>query len=177
MADAAELSDAQSRFFMKLVEQTAGDPQKQVSMYQIGEATGLNKSEASRISEDLMAFGLVEIRTLAGAIGLTAAAGLPSAAAPESTGVALGDTRLLRAEARAATEELLAQIKAAVAGLKLDFDDMTEMTADIRTIEAQLTSSRPKTTILRETLTSLRRLLQDRNADHPLCRQLQNILR
>lgn len=174
----AERDDTHQRFLAALIEKAAGDTQKQVSMYQIGTAMELSKAETSRIAEDLMVDGLVEIRSLSGAIGLTPAAVSdysPESHAPAGA-VVLGNSKQIKAEALPVLENLLKEIKNKVAGLTLDFDDMSECTADIRTIEAQLASSRPKTAILRAILESLLELMQRRHGPEQLRRQLENFL-
>ena len=44
--------------------------------------------------------------------------------------------------------------------IELDFDGLSELMADLKTIDAQLGSSRPKTAIIRECLRSLKSILE-----------------
>jgi hypothetical protein len=46
-------------------------------------------------------------------------------------------------------------LKAQAGNLGLDFDTLSELMADVKTIAAQLASSRPKTAIIKECLRSL----------------------
>jgi len=48
----------------------------------------------------------------------------------------------------------------AVGNLGLDFEGLSELMADLKTIDAQLSSSRPKTAIIRECLRSLKETLE-----------------
>jgi hypothetical protein len=54
---------------------------------------------------------------------------------------------------------LTAEIKGDTGRLGLEFDQLNELVADIKTIETQLTSTRPKTAIVRECFRSLKDLL------------------
>jgi hypothetical protein len=47
-----------------------------------------------------------------------------------------------------------------VSNLGLDFDGLSELMADLKTIDAQLGSSRPKTGIIRECLRSIKAVLE-----------------
>ena len=61
-----------TRQFLDLIRQKAGENlDLQVSMYEIGEALGLDRQQSAATAEDLMAEGIVEIRTLAGGIGFS----------------------------------------------------------------------------------------------------------
>jgi len=59
-------------FLDELYRQTQGDPSIMVSMYEIGEALGLDRNASLRTAEDLLGTGLAEIKTLNGGIGITA---------------------------------------------------------------------------------------------------------
>jgi hypothetical protein len=59
-------------FLAELYRQTQGDPSIMVSMYEIGEALGLDRKASLRTAEDLLGTGLAEIKTLNGGIGITA---------------------------------------------------------------------------------------------------------
>ena len=51
-------------------------------------------------------------------------------------------------------------LKSSLKDLHLKVDDMAEVVADVETIESQLKSSRPKGTILHESLKSIRNILE-----------------
>jgi hypothetical protein len=59
-------------FLVELYLQTQGDPSIKVSMYDIGETIGLDRTVSSRTAEELIGTGLAEIKTLNGGIGITA---------------------------------------------------------------------------------------------------------
>ncbi len=160
------LEERDRTFLLALFDLNLGDPARQASMYLIGEQMGLEKSEARQTAENLMGEGLVEIRTLAGAVGLTADGVARSVAlgAPPPPGTApaaprLGSDPLLADAPRGALEEILSSVRGRSASLALGFEAMGELVADMRSIEAQLASPRPKTAILRECLRSVAAVL------------------
>jgi hypothetical protein len=158
--------DAQtSRFFMAFLKETSGDTALQVSMYDIGERIGIDRNEASRATENIMAEGLAEVRTLSGGIGITqkgidAAAGLGCGGNPEQIALyGLGSGALLEAGALQSVETVVASLKIQARSAGLGFEALAELVADLRTIDAQLASSRPKTAILRACFKSILGLL------------------
>ena len=146
---------------IQLFEQTRDDQSVQVSMYYIGSLLGLERDAAARVAEELIGLQMIEIKTLAGGIGISATGsemvqgliGPLAAGAGEITG--LGDEPLLNSASRQALEQIVADIKDQVGALGLDFDALTELMADLKTIDAQLESSRPKTAIIRQCFVSI----------------------
>jgi hypothetical protein len=150
--------DASARdLLMALNQSTAGDPEAQVSMYTLGETIGLDRDASAKAAEDLIALGIVEIRTLSGGIGLSEAG---VAALTDNQGQAqtqrLGTDSPLDAARCEMVEGILTRLKSEMGRSGLDYECLAAMVADIRTTEAQLTSPRPKTAIVRECLASLR---------------------
>ena len=154
------------QFLIQVFEQTCGDPSVQVSMYDIGGRLGLERDAASRVAEELMGLQLVEIRTLSGGIGISAAGSemvqelIGPLAADVGESTKLGDENLLNSANRQAVEQIVAEIKDQAGKLGLDFDTLAELMADLKSIDAQLGSSRPKTAIIRECLHSLSGVLK-----------------
>lgn len=154
------------QFLIQVFEQTGGDPSVQVSMYDIGGRLGLERDAASRVAEELMGLQLVEIRTLSGGIGISAAGSemvqdlIGPMAADVDEPARLGDETLLNSANRQAIEQIVAEIKDQAGKLGLDFDTLAELMADLKSIDAQLGSSRPKTAIVRECLHSLSGVLK-----------------
>ncbi|WP_373498597.1 hypothetical protein, partial [Desulfococcus sp.] len=66
-----ELEEDQKQFLLALYDGLGGSTSKQMSMYDIGTAMGLEKPESLKIAESLMGLDALEVRTLAGGIGLT----------------------------------------------------------------------------------------------------------
>ena len=156
-----QLNETGRQFMIQLFEQTGGDSSVQVSMYEIGKHIGLERDAASKVAESLMGLQLVEIRTLSGGIGISAAGSemvhsiIGSTAPDAGAALKLGHDRLLSSAGRRALEQVVAEVKDQIGALGLDFDTLSEMMADLKTIEAQLGSPRPKTAIVRECLRSM----------------------
>jgi hypothetical protein len=161
-----QLDETSRNFLLRVYEQTEGDPARQVSMYTIGTDLALDREAASRVAEQLIGSEMVEIRTLSGAIGITDAAaqeidalGLGRSQAAGGF-VGLGGAALVGPEARKSVNHATAEIKRCAGSLGLDFERLTELTADLKTIDGQLESPRPKTAIVRECFRSLAQVLQ-----------------
>ena len=71
----------------------------------------------------------------------------------------LDDAPLLNTSGRQAVERIASELKDQTGSLGLDFDTLTELMADLKTIDAQLGSSRPKTAIIRACLRSILAIL------------------
>ena len=69
----SEPGETGQQFMIQLFEQTRGDQSVQVSMYDIGGLLGLERDAACRVAEELIGLQMVEIRTLSGGIGISAA--------------------------------------------------------------------------------------------------------
>jgi hypothetical protein len=151
------------KYLGELLQRTQGRTDAQVSMFDIGAVMGLEKDAARRTAEDLIAEGLVEIKTLSGAIGITPQGiemAQKSSGVDSGADLALGDTPVLDDQGRKALDNVLTAIKDHLARTPTPFDRLEEMVVDIKTIEVQLLSPRPKTAIIRTILHSMREGLQ-----------------
>jgi len=160
-----DMDEAGRQFLKRLFEQTEGQSSRQVSMYDLGAALGWDREAASRAAQDLMACGLVEIRTLSGGVGISAdgAAMMQSTLGSGNRGATmarLGNRRIMDKADCQAVERVCDDIKAQAGSLGLDFDTLAELMADLKTIADQLGSSRPKSAIVREGLRSLEGVLK-----------------
>jgi hypothetical protein len=160
-----EFDGSVREFLVQLFEQTKGDPSLQTSMYAIGASLGWERDTASRAAQDLMGLGLVEIRTLSGGISLSAEGvdtvrELRSASSQDTNLSRLGTERLMDKNTCQAVAQVCEGVKAQAGSLGLDFETLSELMADIKTIACQLDSSRPKTAIVRECLRSLEVVLE-----------------
>jgi hypothetical protein len=165
MATLDEVNEPARRFLTRLFELVGGQTSRQISMYDIGMELGWERDAASQTAQDLMADGLVEIRTLSGAIGLSAAGAeaVGAAAAPGSPTSALprlGAGRILDAPACQAVAQLCDGLKTQAGSLGLDFDGLAELVADLKTVADQLGSPKPKTAVVREVLRSIEGVLK-----------------
>ena len=154
------------RFLVELYLRTQGDPSIKVSMYDIGEDLGLDRKASLRTAEDLIGTGLAEIKTLSGGIGITSD-GVTQAqqlgAAVEEDGIsftALGHAPVLDETGRQLVEQISTELKSQMGEKGLDFDSLAELMADLKSIDAQLSSPKPKTAIIRECFQSIKGVLQ-----------------
>jgi hypothetical protein len=160
------LNDIEHQFLLRLYEETNGDPAVKVSMYDIGSALGLDRDAASRVAQDLIGSELIEIRTLGGGISISAEglaqiqSLIAGKEAADSLPATLPDDAVMNSAAAQSIEQVSNLLKAQVGQLGLDYDGLTELTADLKSMDAQLASSRPKTAVVRECLRSIRDNLQ-----------------
>jgi hypothetical protein len=177
----SELNDATRQFMIHLFEQTNGDQSMQISMYEVGASMDLDRDAASRVAEQLMGLQLVEIRTLSGGIGISAAGSeimqelLGPTDMPSGPTARLGDEPILTLAGRQAVVEIVHDIKRDTGTLGLDFDTLSELMADLKAIDAQLESSRPKTAIVRECLVSISDVLNTKS-NSSLIGKVKNLL-
>jgi hypothetical protein len=163
----SELDETGRQFLIQLFEQTGGDPSAQVSMYDVGEGLGLDRDSSSRTAETLIGMQMAEIRTLSGGIGISRegaseAKRLTGGATPaDDLPNTLSDQSVMDPVSCQGVEQIAGEIKNQTGNLGLDFDRLSELMADLKTIDAQLGSSRPKTAIIRECLRSLKEILED----------------
>ncbi len=161
-----EVDETGKQFLIQLFEKTRGDSSVQVSMYDIGGLMGLERDAAARVAEKLIGSQLVEIRTLSGGIGISAAGSelvqdlIGPLASDAGKSTKLGEEPLLNSAARQAVEQIVTEIKDQVGTLGLGFDPLAELMADLKTIGAQLESSRPKTAIVRQCFVSIGNVLK-----------------
>lgn len=164
-----DLDELQGRNFLdELYRQTKGDTTVQVSMYEVGATLGLNKGEAGSLAESLIVDGLVELKTLAGGIGITneglASLGLAAPAGPAAGAeFSLSHGPVAIEKDRQTVAELVRQIKDSLPGRSLPYDSLEEIVIDLKTVELCLLSPKPKIAVLRELFRSLHDVLA--NAD------------
>ena len=169
------------QFLIQLFNQTKGDSTVQVSMYDVGDQLGLEREIASSVAQELIGSRLVEIRTLSGGIGISAdgsrmAKKLMGSEAPDDDEfLQLDDTPLLNASGRQAVEQIVSELKIQAGSLELVFDSLAELMADLKTIDAQLGSTRPKTAIIRECLFSVLAVLKN-SGDHKSAGRIRTLV-
>ena len=163
----SELDESGQQFLIQLFEQTRGEPSAQVSMYDVGKDIGMDRDTSSRVAEILIGLQLVEIRTLSGGIGISAEGAdevkslMGGTARTDELFRRLTDQPVMDQINSQAVEQIAAELKSKAGNLGLDFEGLSELMADLKTIDAQLSSSRPKTAIIRECLHSLQQILGD----------------
>lgn len=165
----SDLDDLGQQFLSKIFEQTNGDVAMQVSMYDIGDLLGMDRDTASAVAQELMGRQLAEIRTLSGGIGISADGSarvreiMGPTASDSSESASLGNTSVLNSGGRQTVDRIVVELKNQTGSLGLDFDTLSELMADLKTIEAQLDSTRPKTAIIRACLGSVLDVIEKTN--------------
>lgn len=155
-------------FLNQLYTMSQGDPGSQVSMYDIGAALGLEKSEAGSLAESLFIQDLAELKTLSGGIAITEsglkALGRSLPGTSQEPALTLGRDPVLDPEKKEMVAGLLAEIKTVLEKETKTYGWVEEVVMDIKTMEVQLLSPKPKTGIVREIFTSLHRNLKQTGA-------------
>ncbi|SDU54783.1 hypothetical protein [Desulfobacula phenolica] len=147
-------------YLFELYTVTQGDPKAQVSMYDVGATLGLEKTDAGAMAEDLFIRGFAELKTLSGGIGITVQ-GLeeldvqPDPVICNDDSLVLGKSTVLENKGQKAVEKILQDIKASLVQTSPTYEKLEEIVMDIKTIEIQMLSPRPKTAVIREVLRSL----------------------
>lgn len=158
----SELDENGRTFLLSVYRHTKGNPAKKVSMYDVGSELGIDRTAASRLAEDLMGWLMLEIRTLSGGIGITPSAVEEIEASefgrsePPAKALCLGTDRVISNEVRQAVEQVTNALKQQAGSIGLPFEALAEVTADLKTVDAQFESSRPKTAIVRTCFQSLK---------------------
>ena len=160
-----DLDDICINFLLELYNQTGGESSVQVSMYDIGTALNLDREATSRAAEELIGWELADIRTLSGGIGISPggiekARLLTGGSNSEERAFTLGDEPVLSDTGRGKIEKITLDLKGRAGSLDLSFEVLDEFMADIKTIDAQLGSPKPKTNIIRECFRSLMEVVQ-----------------
>ncbi len=152
-------------YLFQLYSMAKGDPQAQVSMYEVGEALGLARSEAGSLAEALFIEEYAELKTLSGGIGITRK-GLKALDMKidytGDTSLQLGSGPVMEAQGKEGLEEILKELKAFMGGAGKPYGQLEEMVMDIKTIEIQMLSPHPKTGIIREVLKSIAQILSEK---------------
>ncbi|RZW21270.1 MAG: hypothetical protein EX260_06000 [Desulfobulbaceae bacterium] len=149
-------------FLERLCQMSDGDVSKEVSMYEIGGSMGLDRPEAGALAEELIIDGYAELKNLTGGISITPAGlrllNLDTGGHGEGQGedqFVLGDGEAVTPEGVEAIEGLVEEIRKAVGEGRFTYSQVEELVIDLKTLQIQLLSSRPKTNIVREVLRSL----------------------
>lgn len=171
-----ELTPEEHQFLMALRDKLGGDLSGCASMFDVGETLGLDRAASSRIAENLMALEMVDIRTLAGAIGLTqAAAEIIDTTGGKDAAAGLGPGPVIHDTGLQAVETMTVDLKSRIGDMGLEFERLSELTADLKSIDAQLSSPRPKTAILRACFESIADVLSE-SGKSDVCERICSLL-
>lgn len=161
-------------YLTELCTRTQGDIGVQVSMYDVGEAIGMEKAEAGMMAEELIVQGFVELKSLSGGIGITSQ-GVEMVQGPAvgprigtDTSMQLGNALVLEESGRQAVEKIVGEIRNACVQRNATYAQLEEIVIDIKTIETQMLSPNPKIAVIREVLRSLHKTLMSLNGNNAL---------
>jgi hypothetical protein len=186
MPTVEELRADRFRFLKSLYEACGGDEYSFISKFAIGESLGFDRGYTSNIAQYLKGESLIEFRALGGIISIshngirevedaishpeqpthyfpavnniTIGTMINSSiqqASPDATQVfSQGETRAVE------LRQLVNEIKNSLGQLNLPPEAQQDVAADIATLEAQLSSSKPKTVIITESLATIRNVLE-----------------
>jgi hypothetical protein len=176
----SSLDESGKQFLLQLFKVSNGDSSAKVSMYEIGEALEMDRGQANFITTELVGFDYVEIRTLSGGIGITeqgidAARNLGAEGGKQDDIPRLGKESILSELNKNACDIIVANIKSKASKLSLNFDAMAEIMADLKTIDAQLSSPKPKTIIIRESFRSVQTVLKTAG-DKEIAARIQELI-
>ena len=161
-----ELDKDTRDLLLHLYRETGGNPSVQLSMYEVGASMGLDREASSRMTEDLISWEMVELRTLSGGIGISEKAvkeiEKSELAGPDASDslAAFGQAPIIGEDARRAVEQITADVKNRAGSCGLDFERLSEVLADLKSVDAQLDSPRPKTAVVRECFRSIKAALE-----------------
>jgi hypothetical protein len=163
MTEDISLSQSERSFLLQLYQQTSGDENRQIESADIGTTLGMDKLSSRKISEELIGYGFVAVKTLSGGIGITAE-GLAKAqglgALDQRTKPILGKTPVIDVKSCKKVGKALTDLKECLDQCRLDYDVMAQIVIDLKTLEVQLLSPKPKTAIVREGLISILDVLE-----------------
>lgn len=175
------------RFLNRLYEMTDGNTSNIVSMWDVGDTAQLSRNEAENVVNYLVGEHLLEHRTLGGGIAITHHGIVEverALSTPESPthyfppvvnivnvqsmiGSQIQQGTHGSTQSQVATQNdieairaLISKFGACVHELPISEQEKTDAQAELRTVEAQLASSKPKLPILRESLKTLRNLAE-----------------
>ena len=186
MSSIDELKKKGFQFINRLYEKTGGSIFKHLNMWEIGQELGFNKDETDTITQYLVGEYLIEHKALGKFIAITheGVKEVESALSePDQSSQYFPPVNIINIQHMEASQiqqgtinneqkvsykisskndisTFIDLLKSKVPELNLSPDDKSEVEAEITTIEAQLSSSRPKNIILKECLNSIKNILE-----------------
>jgi len=181
-----EIRRKRFQYLQKLYEITEGSELASVNFQQVGDELGFSHTEADRIDDYLVAEGLIESAGLGGEISISHRGVIEVESAllkPDEPTKYFPPVNIIHVEQMIGSQiqqgtnqstqalnyssndlevinKFIADLKGQLPELKLDAETQAEVEADVETIKAQVKSPCPKHVIIRESLLSLRRILE-----------------
>lgn len=147
-------------FLLALFNRADGDCEYQVSMYDLGFEMGLDRAESSALAEELMVEEMIELRSLAGGVSLTVKGvdwlqqrGVVQCST--KAGLRLSGESVLTDGDRVAVSKMIDQVKQELSLQPHSYEQMEEVVFELKTLEIQLLSGRPKFLIVKAVLTEI----------------------
>ncbi len=144
-------------FLFELYTQTNGNLDAQVSMYDIGTAVGLERTDVEEMAQSLYIQGLAEMKTLSGGIGITVAGLKFLDIKVEAKGgdlYQLPFKKNLDKTDMVEVDNIVQHIKEVISEQKQDYNKIEALVIDIKCIEIQMLSPNPTTEVIRQLLIS-----------------------
>lgn len=186
MVSIEETKKKRFQFLRRLYELTEGDTYKLFNYSQIGKELGFDEDLTLNIARYLMDEGLIEFRVIGGGVAIThqgicevedalSHPDTPTSHFPPLNIISIGQmiNSQIQQDSPKATQmvtigedkceelkELLRSLKESIDKLGLEAQAKSDLQADIQTIEAQMSSSKPKLTIITKCVGSIRNILE-----------------
>lgn len=174
------------KFLKTLYEVTQGDEYKFVSMWDIGEELGFSRNDVELISQYLAGEDLIKFMTLGGGISITHWGVVQVEEALEKpdkptdyfpptniiniqnmigSQIQQGNSESVQTVNNNLTDiklitDFIEDIQSKLENLGLSNDDKSELVSEITTIKAQMSSVRPKFSIIKESAKTIRNILE-----------------
>ena len=186
MVSIEETKKKRFQFLRRLYELTKGDTSKRFNCFQFGKELGFDEDLTRNISQYLMDEGLIGCPVIGGFISITHSGVCeveealsnpyaPTSHFPPINIISIGQmiNSQIQQDSPEATQmvtigedkceelkELLRSLKESIDKLGLAAQAKSDLQADIQTIEVQMSSSKPKLTIITECVGSIRNILE-----------------
>lgn len=187
MVDLSEIKRKRFLFLNRLYEITEGNEYSHVNKWRLGQGLGFESNETKLITQYLKGEGLIEYTTLDGGISITHFGVLqveeaisnpekPTYYFPPVTNI-INIQKMVNSQIQQGTThstqtgsfnsqdlqslaDFINLLRGKLPELNLKPEDKKEVEADIETIEAQLSSPKPKSVIIKECLGTIRNILE-----------------
>ena len=175
------------QFLKKLYEVTGGNKMQYPNMYELGEKIGISRIETESITDYLTSAGLMEHKFIGGGIAITHSGVLEVENAlskptlktqffPAVVNIlniqnmnnsqiqqgteASSQTYTISSNDLSVIAEIISSLKNDINNLPINASQRSEISSEIATVDAQLKSSNPKKVILKESLRTIRSILE-----------------
>jgi hypothetical protein len=149
-----------------IFEETGGQPSQSVNMWKVGEKLGITRNDIEGLAMELVAEGILEIRSLSGGLSLTDS-GLAQVA-----GFLTPDHE--QKKQWTGISGLVEQIRSAASRLNMDDQVRQDLQIDLETLAMHDRRSRPLAGVVSSVLDEIRRILEENRAPDDVMCLLEN---